>query len=59
LINQARKVVFLVTGASKSKVVADILKQRPSALSYPAAAIQPLMGMLCWYLDKAAAREIS
>jgi 6-phosphogluconolactonase len=59
LINQARKVVFLVTGSSKSKVVADILKQRPSSSNYPAAAVQPLRGELCWYLDKAVAKEFN
>ena len=58
LINQARRVVFLVTGSSKSKVVADILKQRPSSSTYPAAAVQPLRGELCWYIDKPAASDL-
>ena len=58
LINQARKIVFLVTGSSKSKVVADILKQRPSVSSYPAALVQPLKGELVWYLDKTAASNL-
>lgn len=58
LINQARKIAFLVTGVSKSRVVTDILKQRPSASNYPAAAVQPLKGELYWYLDKAAASDL-
>jgi 6-phosphogluconolactonase len=59
LINQARMITFLVTGSSKSRVVANLLKQSPSASPYPAAAVQPLKSNLVWYLDKAAAIEIS
>jgi 6-phosphogluconolactonase len=55
LINQAKRIIFLVTGASKSGVVATIWRQEADAQNYPAAAVQPLKGELCWYLDKAAA----
>jgi 6-phosphogluconolactonase len=59
LINQAKKITFLVTGTSKSGVVAAIWQQRAEAQNYPAAAVRPLKGELIWYLDKAAAKEIS
>lgn len=55
LINRARKVAFLVIGHSKSKVVADILLEKPHARNYPAAMVHPLQGELVWYLDQKAA----
>ena len=55
VINQAREVAFLVTGASKKEKVQTILGNAEGARAYPAAHIQPVEGKLSWYLDEAAA----
>ncbi len=55
VINKARSVIFLVTGASKASVVTSILNHHDQAEKYPAAHISPSQGELHWYLDEAAA----
>lgn len=55
VINNADKVVFLVTGRKKAVIVADILKRIPAAQNYPAAYIVPEHGRLQWFLDEEAA----
>jgi len=55
VINNARNVVFIVTGKNKSKVVDDILNHKQDSKKYPASFIKPLNGKLFWLLDKEAA----
>lgn len=50
LINQAKAVAFLVTGASKAGILAQV---SASGETYPAQAIRP--AALHWFLDTAAA----
>ncbi|MEM7659084.1 MAG: 6-phosphogluconolactonase [Bacteroidota bacterium] len=54
VIQAAKRVAFLVTGASKTEVVAEIFEQTGNWQSYPAAHIAPA-GELHWFLDEAAA----
>jgi 6-phosphogluconolactonase len=58
IINNARRVAFLVTGAGKQERVGDVLRQRPGYEQYPAAHIDPAHGELHWLLDEAAAAEL-
>jgi 6-phosphogluconolactonase len=58
VINRARRVVFLVTGASKTDKVKQIIRQEGAWVSYPAAHIRPLSGKLDWFLDESAAMEL-
>lgn len=53
LINAAKAVLFLVTGADKAPVVKTILTS--DAPQYPASNIRPTTGTLTWILDTAAA----
>ena len=53
LINQARCVLFMVTGASKQPALAEIFAAESDAMTYPARLIQPV-GELWWLLDQAA-----
>jgi 6-phosphogluconolactonase len=55
VINNAHKVIFLVTGRKKAEVVEKILKNIPPAQNYPASFIVPVYGNLCWFLDQDAA----
>lgn len=57
LINQARCVVFMVTGASKQPALAEIFAEDADAMTYPARLIQPA-GSLWWLLDQAAGEKI-
>lgn len=56
-INHARRVVFLVVGADKSKAVRQVLTGvvRDEALM-PAQLIRPEMGAPLWIIDRAAAQ---
>ncbi len=55
VLNAARRVVFLVSGESKSKTVADVLKGAYEPFLLPAQRIRPSDGELIWLLDGAAA----
>ncbi len=57
VINNAKRVSFLVAGREKARVLREILEKGDSSLRYPAAKINPENGVLEWYLDKAAVSE--
>ena len=59
VFNSARKVVFLVSGAAKAKIVADILQGKRRPAKIPAQRIRPADGAVTWLLDRAAAAEIT
>jgi 6-phosphogluconolactonase len=55
VFNHAGQVVFLVSGKRKAKILAEVLHSQPGSDSFPAQAIQPISGELCWMVDKSAA----
>jgi len=55
-LNNAQKIVFMVTGKNKASVVSEILLQKGDYLSYPASYIKPTTGELVWMLDEDASR---
>ena len=60
VINHASVVLFLVAGRNKAAVVRRVLEQRPGdPVPYPAALVRPETGRLLWYLDRAAASELT
>jgi 6-phosphogluconolactonase len=58
VLDQARALIFLVTGLKKAPVVRAILLREPEALQYPAARIHPANESIRWMLDKDAASEL-
>lgn len=58
VINRAKQVIFLVTGAGKKEKVREIIEEEGDWSSYPAAHVRPLSGKLDWFLDAAAAAEL-
>ena len=59
-INRASVILFLVTGAGKAGVVRAILDPRTEAeRQLPASLVSPEEGRLIWFLDRAAAAELS
>ncbi|HXQ72804.1 MAG TPA: 6-phosphogluconolactonase [Pyrinomonadaceae bacterium] len=59
VLNNGKSVVFLVTGASKSKIVREVIETARKPDLYPAQAISPTNGAVSWFMDKAAARLCS
>ncbi len=56
LLNQARRLLFLVAGESKAAIWAEIVRGVPaSGPLYPAQRVQPHNGQLSWFADCAAA----
>ena len=55
VFNTGRRVVFLVQGGSKSKVVASVLYGERQPEQLPAQLIRPVDGELIWMLDASAA----
>jgi 6-phosphogluconolactonase len=55
VLNRARQVMFLVSGAEKANAVARVLSPAPGAELLPAARVAPPRGRLLWILDRAAA----
>lgn len=59
VINRARVVALLVTGAAKASRVAQVLTERREGRpALPAARVAPDGGELHWFLDDAAAAEL-
>lgn len=58
LINNARKVVFLVTGESKAVMVERILNRKKDWKQLPAAMVKPAYGELIWLMDEKAASRL-
>ena len=54
LINHAKEIVFLASGAGKAHMLPQILGDKPN-LNLPAARVQPVKGKLLWLLDADAA----
>lgn len=58
IINNAKQVVFLVTGKSKSEIAAEMLNKENKYENYPASYVNPNRGELIWLLDKDAASKL-
>ncbi|MAU26595.1 MAG: 6-phosphogluconolactonase [Muricauda sp.] len=59
VINTAKEVAFLVTGPGKAEKVGEILNKEEGHEKYPASLVNPKSGKLYWFLDQAAAQNIS
>lgn len=57
-LNEARVVLFLVTGAAKADRVAETLGGAAAGPRLPAARVRPAAGRLVWLVDEAASSRI-
>jgi 6-phosphogluconolactonase len=55
LINEANHIAFLVYGEGKAIAVHHVLEDEEDIENYPAQLIEPIIGEIQWFLDKAAA----
>lgn len=59
VINNARYILFLVTGKPKAKILKTIIKRSRGWEKYPAAYINSKEGTLAWFLDTEAAKYLN
>jgi 6-phosphogluconolactonase len=59
VLNAARQVAFLVSGADKAAVLREVLEGKGPGEKYPSKLVQPSDGKLIWFVDRAAASELS
>ncbi|WP_421824762.1 6-phosphogluconolactonase [Flagellimonas oceanensis] len=59
VINAAKEVIFLVTGASKAKKVEAVVEKSEGSDAYPASLVNPSSGNLVWFLDEEAAAKLN
>ncbi|KAJ2808900.1 suppressor of los1-1 [Coemansia guatemalensis] len=57
VLNHASNVVFVANGAGKRKTLKKILDEKDTNL--PASHVAPIKGTLSWFLDDAAAKDLS
>lgn len=50
VLNNAKNIIFLVSGESKKKILKEVLPGKSSNVIYPAQKIQPSHGKLFWFL---------
>ena len=55
MLNAARHVIFLVTGAMKAHAARQVLYPSPETIVLPASMVRPTDGKLTWLLDREAA----
>ena len=56
IINNAKLVVFIVTGKNKASVLSQIIDVNNSKSKYPASLVNPKNGKLTWFLDIEASK---
>jgi 6-phosphogluconolactonase len=59
LLNAARCVLFLVSGADKAAALHEVLEGDAPAEKYPSKLVRPSNGKLIWFVDRAAASQLS
>ena len=59
VLNAARNVAFLVSGMDKAPALHAVLESDAPGSQYPSKLVRPSNGKLIWFLDKAAASELS
>ncbi|MDF2634812.1 MAG: 6-phosphogluconolactonase [Pelosinus sp.] len=59
LINQAKTIVFLVTGDGKAEIVHEVLEGPKDFQRLPSQMIAPQQGELYWFMDTGASKLLS
>ena len=59
VLKNARRIFFMITGKNKAGRVSEIMNNEETAKLLPAYYIEPACGTLIWFIDEAAASQIS
>lgn len=59
VLENAACIIFLVTGENKAETLKQVVEGREHSTRHPAGLIRPRDGELFWYVDRAAARDLS
>jgi len=59
VLNAARSVAFLVSGIDKAPALREVLEGSAPGGMYPSKLVQPSAGNLIWFVDRAAASQLS
>lgn len=59
VINNARRVLFLASGAEKARVLREILQPETREIKFPAQRVNLVDGDLLWLIDEAAASNLA
>jgi 6-phosphogluconolactonase len=59
VLNLAREVMFLVTGAAKADMLRRVLEGPHDPEALPAQAVRPIEGEIIWLVDAAAAAQLT
>jgi 6-phosphogluconolactonase len=59
LLNAARSIAFLVSGTDKAGILKEILEGNAPGEKYPSKLVRPNDGDVIWFVDRAAASELS
>ena len=59
VLNSAREVAFLASGTDKAQVLRTVLEEDAPPEQYPAKLVRPSNGRLIWFVDRAAASQLT
>jgi 6-phosphogluconolactonase len=59
LVNRASHIAFMVDGDKKAKSLKQVIEGDYNPIEFPAQTIKPINGELHWFLDEAAAKDLS
>ena len=59
VLNAARCISFLVSGTDKAAALHEVLEGNAPGEKYPSRLVRPSDGKLIWFVDRAAASELS
>jgi len=57
-INHAAMIFFIISGLDKADIAAKVIENKNEG-AFPANHIKPVNGNICWFLDKAAASQLT
>jgi 6-phosphogluconolactonase len=58
VMKEARRIIILVSGESKSQIMSDVFKSEPDPVRYPVHALWPVLHKVRWLVDSPASSKL-